>query len=131
MASGARTLGKRILILESQDGLRRMVSCALHEAGYATYPAATCDQVRWLLVHNHFDVFLCHEGRNHCADLVREYVAALQVAGTRVIMISDAAEYRGLCETSGIDIYLESPVAVPAFVTLVNGLMNQCCPQPA
>ena len=125
------TLCKRILILEDQDSLRRVLSRALHEAGYATYPAATFDQVQGLLAHNQFDVFLCHAGQDRVADLVREHAAALKADGTRVVMVSASLECRGQLEETGVDLHLQKPIAVPALIALVHGLTNHHHPQAA
>jgi CheY-like chemotaxis protein len=114
----------QILVMEDTDDLRRLYCRALEKAGYKVSPAATLQEARDRLTERRFDVFFCdiHMGGDRGTDLLREQRAALDAAGTQIVMVSGDARYRDICEEMGIDFYIEKPVAIPLLITLVKRL---------
>jgi DNA-binding response OmpR family regulator len=116
--------GRRILVMEDDDHLRRLYSKALSKSDYHVYPAATIEEARGLLTSSQFDIFLCdiHMGNGLGTDLLQEQRATLNDNDTQVIMVSGEARYRAICEEMGVDFYLEKPVPVSMLLTLVERL---------
>jgi len=118
------TVGRRILVMEDDDHLRRLYTKALSRSGYEVYPASTIEEARGLLSSSQFDIFLCdvHMGNGLGTDLVHEQRTTMSNNGTQVIMISGEARHRTTCEEMGVDFYLEKPVPVSMLLTLVERL---------
>jgi DNA-binding NtrC family response regulator len=123
-SAGLPSRNVSLLILDDDENLRRIFGRALARAGYTVYDAASLEQARALLAHMAFDVFLCdiQVGGERGTDLLREQMDWLNQAGTQVIMMSSAAQYRDECADLGIEFYMEKPVSLGPLVTLVNRL---------
>ena len=116
----------RILIMEDEVGLRNIFSKVLRKSHYEVHEAPTVQTARDLLGKNEYKVFICdiHMGRERGTDLLSEFSDKLTEAGTQVVMCSAYGQYRSLTEELGADFFLEKPISLGTFITLVNRLMD-------
>ncbi len=112
----------RVLILEDDPYLRRLISKVLRNGNLDVFEAATLEEARKFLDAVKFDVLIADiqvsDGQG--TDLVREYRESLSQNGTIVILATGESRYRYLEEELGIDMYLEKPIAVQELVILVQ-----------
>ena len=116
-----------VLVMEDDVYLLRLYEKALTNSGFSVHTAETLGAARLLLQQNHYSVFISdiHLGKESSVDLLREELAKLNQVGTEVLIVSGSAEYRYLIQDMQIDFFLEKPIAIAAFVTLVQRL-SQC-----
>jgi DNA-binding NtrC family response regulator len=116
----------RILILEDDVYLRRLMSKVLKSQDFEIYQAANLKEARELLRASRFDVFISDiqvpDGQG--VDLIREFRESLTREGTSVIMVTGEAQFRFMEDELGIDMYLEKPIAINDLSMLVKRLMN-------
>jgi DNA-binding NtrC family response regulator len=118
---------RRVLLIEEKEKFRLFYGQALRGAGYLVYEASSLHKARGLLASHWFDIILCSLdlGGKPVMHFLREQTAKLSRIGTNVIAISSQGGYRSICEELGVDIYLETPVAVDPLVTLVDRLATK------
>jgi DNA-binding NtrC family response regulator len=116
----------RILVMEDDVGLRTIYGKVLRKSHYEVHEAPTVQSARDLLDKNEYKVFICdiHMGRERGTDLLSEFEVKLNEAGTQVVMCSAYGQYRTLTEEMGADFFLEKPISLGTFITLVNRLMD-------
>jgi DNA-binding NtrC family response regulator len=121
---------KRILIMEDDIGLRRIYGKALKKSHYEVHEAPTVQAARELLTKYDYEVFICdiHMGRERGTDVLTEFSAKLEEAGTQVVMCSAYGQYRTLTEEMGADFFLEKPISLGTLLTLINRLMDSKAP---
>jgi len=117
---------RRILVMEDDVGLRSIYGKVLRKSHYEVHEAPTVQTARDLLGKNEYKVFICdiHMGRERGTDLLSEFSDKLTEAGTQVVMCSAYGQYRSLTEELGADFFLEKPISLGTFITLVNRLMD-------
>lgn len=118
---------QRILVMEDDRHLRSVFTRALRAADYEVHPAGTVQRAVDLLKETRFDVLLCdiHMGGARGTDLVRDYDDVLFTSGAQIVMVSGHPEYRDMCQTMGVDFFLEKPVAISTLVTLMDRLTGR------
>jgi CheY-like chemotaxis protein len=116
----------KILLMEDEPHLRRLYRKSLHWAGYEVHVAASVQEAREALQRHTFDVFLCdmYMGSEYAMALIREQYALLALRQTEVVMLSQQAHNRALCEDIGVRFFLAEVVTAPALVKLVNSLVG-------
>lgn len=116
----------RILILEDDDGLRRIYQKALGKADtYHVDLAATLDEARNLLDSGDYDILISDMriGRDRATDLLKEYKARFETSGIKVVMCSAFGQYRHLPDD--VDHFLEKPISLDVLVSLVSELAKE------
>ena len=115
---------QRVLIMDDNVHLRRLFGKALRTSGYEVHAAGTIQEAQNMLTKTRFDVLLCdiHMDDDHSIDLLREHADTFATSGTQVVVLSDEAQYRDMCEEVGAGVFLEKPVAVGTLVALVDRL---------
>lgn len=118
---------RRILVLEDDTYLRRLMIKVLRTGQLEVFEASTLKTARPLLDTYKFDVFIVdiHVTDGQGIDLIREYRELLSKNGTIVILATGESRFRYLEEELGIDMYLEKPIAVQDLVVLVQRWTNQ------
>jgi DNA-binding NtrC family response regulator len=116
----------RILIMEDDLGLRTIFGKVLRKSHYEVHEAPTVQTARDFLGKNEYKVFICdiHMGRERGTDLLSEFGDKLTEAGTQIVMCSAYGQYRSLTEEMGADFFLEKPISLGTFITLINRLMD-------
>ncbi|MBN2045403.1 MAG: response regulator [Anaerolineales bacterium] len=112
-----------LLILEDDEGLRRIYSLALSkfESGVIDQ-AATMDEARSLLENKDYDILISDVriGRDRATDILAEYRPRFNAHGTKIVMCSAFGQYRHL--PAEVDHFLEKPISVDKLVRLVGEL---------
>jgi DNA-binding NtrC family response regulator len=124
--AGGESRPIRILVLEDDDGLRRIYQKALGKANaYYVDLAATLEEARRLLDSGDYDILISDMriGRDRATDLLKEYKARFESEGTRVVMCSAFGQYRHLPDD--VDHFLEKPIALDVLVSLVGELAEE------
>jgi len=117
---------RRILVMEEDNGLRRIYIKALRKADYLVDEAPTIQAARKLLSKQTYDIFICnlHMGRERGTDLLKELREKFDAIGTQIIMCSAYGKHSALTKEFGADYFLESPMSVGALLNLVSVLME-------
>jgi len=121
----------RLLLLEDDDRLARLLERGLRREGHAVDRAATIEDGRWLATENPYDVLVCDimlpdgDGFRLCADL--------RAAGnwTPVLLLTarDAVTDRVRGLDVGADDYLVKPFAFPELTARLRALARRGAPQ--
>jgi DNA-binding NtrC family response regulator len=115
----------RLLILEDDDGLRRIYALALSKFdGCQIDEAATLGQARSLLETHEYDILISDMriGRERATDILDQYRQRFTDHGTKIVMCSAFGQYRHLPED--VDHFLEKPISVDKLVNLVGELVG-------
>lgn len=115
--------GFSLLILEDDEGLRRIYSLALSKFDSCQIDqAATMEQARSLLDSHDYDILISDMriGRERATDILDQYRQRLEDYGTRIVMCSAFGQYRNL--PKDVDYFLEKPISVDKLVNLVSEL---------
>ena len=117
--------GFSLLILEDDEGLRRIYSLALSKfEGCQIDEAATLEQARSLLDTRDYDILISDMriGRERATDILDQYKQRFEDHGTKIVMCSAFGQYRNLPED--VDHFLEKPISVDKLVNLVGELVG-------
>lgn len=113
---------RRILVLEDDPYLRRLIIKVAGTGILEAFEAATLAEARTHLDSGRFDVMIVdvQVPDGFGTDLIKEYREVLSQNGTAVILLTGEARFRYLEEELGIDMFLEKPVSIQDLVTLIQ-----------
>lgn len=112
-----------LLILEDDDGLRRIYTLALSKFDSCHIDeASTLEEARILLDKRDYDILISDMriGRDRATDILEEYKQRFAALGTKIVICSAFGQYRNLPED--VDHFLEKPISVDKLVNLVGEL---------
>lgn len=112
----------RVLILEDDPYMRRLISKVLKNANYDVTEASTLKEAKKALDESRFDVFLAdiQVTDGYGTDLIREYREMLAENETVIILATGESRYHHLESELNIDMYLEKPIAIQDLVTIIK-----------
>ena len=119
----------RILLADDNHANRLVASCILEERGHQVETAGDGRQAIRLAQANHYDVILMDVQMPGLDGLEATAVIRAREGGSRRVPIIamtayDLPEDRERCLAAGMDGYLAKPIAEPALIALVEGLVK-------
>lgn len=115
---------QKILILEDDAHMRKLLQKVLSSYGYAITEADTLHKASEWLERETFDIFICDnkvpDGRG--LDLLKQKQDLIAVRGTRVLMLTGHAQSRFVETDLPIDLFLEKPISVMDLAQLITRL---------